>query len=148
IGRYQQPAGSLSRVSIMIKTFLRDGFLRYCIEGLEQNFADCRFIIVDDGKESTINDEWKKVTKYAELRRQGHACIWAQHFDIGFGAKANLAIPEALKRQYVLIGSDDFDFRDPNVRLGVEAMQKVLDACPSLGVVSGRVDSNPYEFCW
>jgi len=34
------------------------------------------------------------------------------------------------------------------VREGVEAMQKVLDAVPSLALVSGRVDGNPYEFCW
>ena len=27
-------------------------------------------------------------------------------------------------------------------------MQKVLDAVPSLGLVSGRVDNNPYEFVW
>ncbi len=34
------------------------------------------------------------------------------------------------------------------MRSGIEDMQKVLDAVPSLALVSGRVDGNPYEFCW
>jgi len=138
---YRQPHGSLSRVAIMIKTFLRDGYLMKCLEGLEQNFPDCKIVVVDDGREARA-----KITRYAELRRKKHACIWLP-FDSGFGAKANAAIPHCNK-EYMLIGSDDFDFSDPTVRPGVEAMQKVLDAVPSLGLVSGRVDSNPYEFIW
>jgi hypothetical protein len=138
---YRQPAGSLARVAIMIKTFLRDGFLMKCLDGLEENFADAKWVIVDDGRECR-----PKITRYAELRRKHHACIWLP-FDSGFGAKANAAIPHC-DREYVLIGSDDFDFSDPRVRPGVERMQTVLDRVPSLGLVSGRVDGNPYEFCW
>jgi len=138
---YRRPPGSLSRVSILIKTFLRDGYLLKCLDGLEENFPDCKLVIVDDGRESRT-----KITKYAELRRKKHACIWLP-FDSGFGEKANAGIPHC-NREYVLVGSDDFDFSDPNVRKGVEDMQKVLDAVPSLGLVSGRVDNNPYEFCW
>jgi hypothetical protein len=37
----------------------------------------------------------------------------------------------------------DNSLSGPAVRPGVEAMQKVLDAVPSLGLVSGRVDNNP-----
>ncbi len=138
---YQQPAGSLSRVSIMVKTFLRDGYLLSCLEGLEKNFADCKLIVIDDGYE-----DGKKITKAADLRRKGH--VWdVMPFDSGFGAKANRAI-QYCDREYVLIASDDFNFLDPAVRPGVEAMQKVLDAVPSLALVSGRVDRAPYEFCW
>jgi hypothetical protein len=139
---YQAPPGSLSRVAVLVKTFLRDGYLMTCLEGLEKNFADAKIVVVDDGYEAR-----EKITRYAELRRKRHSCIWLP-FDSGFGAKANAAIPECLKKEYVLIASDDFNFLDPAVRTGVEAMQKVLDAVPSLGVVSGRVDGNPYEFCW
>ena len=138
---YQQPSGSLSRVSVMVKTFLRDGCLFACLEGLEKNFADCKLIIMDDGYEGA-----RKITKAAELRRRGH--VWQNMpFDSGFGSKANAAIPFC-DREYVLIASDDFDFDNPAVRPGVEAMQKVLDAVPSLAIVSGRVDGRPYEFCW
>ena len=141
LGEYHQPAGSLSRVAIMIKTFLRDGYLMAALDGLENNFPDAKIVVVDDGYEAR-----EKITRYAELRRKGHACAWLP-FDSGFGSKANAAIP-LCDREYVLIGSDDFNFSEPGVREGVEAMQKVLDAVPSLGLVSGRVDRNPYEFCW
>jgi hypothetical protein len=141
VGEYHQPAGSLSRVAIMVKTFLRDGYLKACLDGLEENFADAKIVVVDDGYESG-----QKITRYADLRRKGHACAWLP-FDSGFGAKANAAIP-LCDRQYVLIASDDFDFSDPAARAGVEAMQKVLDAVPSLALVSGRVDGKRYEFVW
>lgn len=141
VGEYHQPAGSLARVAIMVKTFLRDGYLTACLDGLEKNFADTKIVVVDDGYESK-----EKITRYAELRRKGHACQWLP-FDSGFGAKANAAIP-LCDREYVLIGSDDFDFGQPGVREGIERMQKVLDAVPSLALVSGRVDNRPYEFCW
>lgn len=140
-GEYKPPAGSLSRVAIMIKTFLRDGFLFACLDGLESTFPDCKFVVVDDGYEDR-----RKISKAGELRAKGHT--WTNMpFDSGFGAKANKAI-EFCDREYVLIGSDDFAFDAPGVRAGVEAMQKVLDAVPSLALVSGRVDGRPYEFCW
>jgi len=142
LGEHHMPEGSLSRVAVMVKTFLRDGYLFACLDGLEKNFPDARIVVVDDGIEAR-----EKITRYAELRRKKHACIWLP-FDSGFGAKANNAIPECSQREYCLIASDDFDFSDPAVRPGVEAMQKILDAVPSLGLVSGRVDGNPYEFCW
>lgn len=133
--------GPLSKVCVMIKTFLRDGMLKDCIVGLERNFKDAKMVIIDDGY-----DHPTKVTKYSELRRSGHQCIWMP-FDSGFGSKANAAV-KACDREYVLIGSDDFDFSDPRVRPGVEKMVKVLDANPSIGVASGRVDNRPYEYCF
>jgi hypothetical protein len=141
-GTYHRPPGSLSRVAIMVKTFLRDGYLMACLDGLEDNFADAKIVVVDDGYDSK-----EKIVRYADLRRKGHACAWLP-FDSGFGDKANAAIPLCSDKEYVLIASDDFDFSDPAARAGVERMQKVLDAVPSLALVSGRVDHNPYEFCW
>jgi hypothetical protein len=139
--KYQQPTGSLSRVAVMIKTFLRDGYLRICLNGLENNFADTKIVVIDDGYEAG-----EKITRAAELRGKHHA--WTHlPFDSGFGAKANAAIA-LCDREYVLIGSDDFDFSQPGVRQGVETMQKVLDAVPALALVSGRVDGKPYEFLW
>jgi|SRR5579862_9195170 len=142
VGEYHKPAGSLSRVAVMIKTFLRDGYLMACLDGLEKNFPDTRIVVVDDGMEDR-----PKIMRKSEMVRKAHAWLHLP-FDSGFGAKANAAIPDCSVREYVLIGSDDFDFSQPGVREGVEAMQKVLDAVPSLALVSGRVDHRRYEFCW
>jgi hypothetical protein len=146
-GEHHQPAGSLSRVSVMVKTFLRDGHLFACLDGLEKNFSDTKIVVVDDGWETGMNHTFNKITRAADMRRRGHAWLNLP-FDSGFGEKANAAIPECSTKEYVLIASDDFDFSQPGVREGVEAMQKVLDAVPSLAIVSGRVDGNSYEFCW
>jgi hypothetical protein len=145
-GDYPKPSGSLSRVAVMVKTFLRDGYLMACLDGLEKNFADTKIVVVDDGWETGVTSTFNKISRAADMRRKGHAWINIP-FDSGFGTKANAAIAHC-DREYVLIGSDDFDFADPAVRAGVESMQKVLDAVPSLALVSGRVDNNPYEFRW
>lgn len=132
--------GPLSRVNIMIKTFLRDGYMFAATRGIKKYFPECRMIVVDDGHES-----YQKISYYAELQQLGHSVAWLP-FDSGFGDKANEAIRHA-DGEYVLIGSDDFEFT-PLARAGVEKMVKVLDAVPSIGVVSGRVDGKPYESCF
>lgn len=137
--RPRLPEGTLSSVCVLIKTFLRDGFLEAAIRGVQTRLPDVKMIVVDDGFDSS-----KKIALYGSLRQQGHECIWLSR-DSGFGAKANAGV-EVCDRPYVLIGSDDFDFLDPTVRHGIEQMVTVLDNVPELGVVSGRVDRNPYEF--
>jgi hypothetical protein len=63
-------------------------------------------------------------------------------FDSGFGYKSNIGVA-ACRRPYLLIGSDDFDFR--GARPGIEKMVRVLDNS-DLDIVSGRVNDNPYEY--
>lgn len=137
---YQQPNGELSKVSILIKTFLRDDYLFRCLAGLERNFADAKLVIVDDGYESN-----QKIRLYAELRARGHSCVWLA-FDSGFGAKANEGV-RYCDREYVLIASDDFDFSHPGARTGVEKMLRVLEADSSIDIASGRVNGRAYESC-
>lgn len=134
------PEGELSKVCIMIKTFLRDGCLFRCLNGIEANFPEVKIVIVDDGYESA-----QKITLYAALRDKGHACAWLP-FDSGFGAKANAGLAFC-DRPYVLIGSDDFDFSHPSVREGIKRMVMVLDNDPSIHIASGRVNERPYESC-
>lgn len=132
------PTGPLSRVCILIKTFLRDGYLLRSLAGIQRTMPDAKIIIVDDGYESS-----QKIHLYSELRRRGHCCEWLP-FDSGFGAKSNRGV-ELADRDYVLIGSDDFDFGEPCIRGYVEKMVAVLDALPAVGVASGRVNGRPYE---
>ncbi len=132
------PSGPLDRVSIMVKTFLRDGYMKECVRRIRKSLPECKIILVDDGRSHR-----DKIALYAELQDQGHKVIWLP-FDSGFGAKANAAIP-AMDRPYVLIASDDFDFHPEEVRAGILRMLNVLDAEPAYSVASGRVNGNPYE---
>jgi hypothetical protein len=131
------PDGSLSRVTVLIKTFMRDGYLTQCLNSLEPNYRSAKFLIVDDGWH-----EKAKYMRYSDLRLYGHDIV-VMPFDSGFGAKSNQLLSR-LDREFVLIGSDDFNFT-PESRLGVEKMLKVMDARPELGFVGGHVDSRPYE---
>jgi len=130
--------GSLSKVDLLIKTYLRDGLLLKTIDSVQRNLPDVRMVIVDDGFDTP-----QKIRLYGELRRIGHTCAWLPR-DSGFGAKANLGV-HSVDRPYVLIGCDDFNF-SPHARTGIEKMVAVLDGVPEIGVVSGRVDGNAYEF--
>ncbi len=136
--RRSLPAGRLSGVSILIKTFLRDGYLTRCIAGIQKTMPEVKIVVVDDGEESA-----DKIKLQSRLRAEGHIYHWLAR-DSGFGAKSNAAI-QFYDRPYVLIGSDDFDFADISVRRGIERMLIVMESNPELGVVSGRVNNRPYE---
>lgn len=130
--------GAYDSIAVMVKTFLRDGHLYETIDAIEANLPGAKMIIVDDGYESK-----RKIPIYAALRDRGHTCIWMRAFDSGFCAKANEAL-KYLDREFLLIGSDDFDFT-PRAAEGVLKMMTVLRHDESLGMASGRVDGNPYE---
>lgn len=132
------PFGDFSRVCVLVKTFLRDGYLLKTVEGIQKNMRSAKIVIVDDGKESSFKISW-----YATLRRQGHLCQWMP-FDSGFGAKANEGV-KVCDRPYVLIASDDFNFDNPAAAEGVRKLVTVLDNDPTVSVASGRVNGNPYE---
>jgi hypothetical protein len=137
------PQGRLSNVCIVIKTFLRDGFLLQCIAGIQKTLPECKIIIIDDGDADSSPISRQKNLCYETLRRAGHVCHWLPK-DSGFGAKSNAAI-RFCDRPYVLIGSDDFDFSEASVRAGIERMVSVLQGVPDIGIASGRVNNRSYE---
>lgn len=128
------------RISIGIKTFLRDDKLAHTISNIEKNFPDAHMIIADDGRMTPI-----KETIYTRLKDDRGDTIITMPFDSGFGAKSN-AIANALERPYLLVASDDFDFSPVSAAMGVQEIQRVLDVCSPIDVISGRVNGNPYEF--
>lgn len=125
----------INDVSILIKTFLRDAYLYETVNVLQRSIPEAQLVIVDDG-DSTAH----KRSLYHRLRAGGHVVLEVP-FDSGFGFKSN-AGARAANRPYLLVGSDDFDFR--NARPGIEKMVTVLDAGVA-EVASGRVQNNPYE---
>lgn len=128
----------LNKVSIGIKTFLRDEKLFRAVDGILTTMPETHIIIADDGRPAL-----GKELLYEKLTSKGHKVI-EMPFDSGFGAKSN-AIADALVNNYLLVGSDDFDFSPPSVRVGIEKMVEVLEANQKLSVVSGSVDNRAYE---
>lgn len=128
---------NLDKVSIGIRTFLRDGALFEAISGIRDTMPETKIIVADCGEHTEEKDGI-----YADLVREGHKVIWLT-FDAGFGQMSN-RIAEALDTPYLLIGSDDFSFRPPSVRQGIEKLVEVLDNT-DVDISSGRV-FGPYEF--
>jgi hypothetical protein len=134
----KMPEGTpFDNICVFISTFLRDGMLFRCIDSILEHMPGARMVIADDGAETK-----QKIKRYAELRRMGHTAFWLS-FDSGFGTKRNAAI-QHYDRPYTLIGSDDFIW-DADSAQGVLDMLRILASDTELGVVSGRVDGNPYE---
>ena len=129
-----------SRISVGIKTFLRDEKLFYALDGIRHSLPSAQIIVADDGE---MTD--KKDGVYAALEREGHKVIRLP-FDSGFGTKSN-AITNSLSREFLLVGSDDFDFYPSDVARGIKKMESVLDRNLELSIVSGRLAGRrPYEF--
>lgn len=125
----------LNKVAILIKTFLRDRYLFETLQVIEREMPEAQMIVVDDGDQTA-----HKSSLYHRLRQKGHICL-VTGFDTGFGFKSNLGAAAAT-RPYLLIGSDDFDFR--GTRRGIEKLAAVLEAGVA-EIASGRVRNNPYE---
>src|SRR6266478_9107019 len=104
---------TLKDISIGIKTFLRDDKLFHTVASIRRTMPNANMIIADDGEMTEEKDGI-----YADLEREGHKVI-RMPFDSGFGKKSN-AITASLARDFLLVGSDDFNFSPPNVKLGIE----------------------------
>lgn len=128
----------LSKVSILVKTFLRDLHLYDALIAITKTLPECKMIVVDDGDMSV-----RKRDVYKAMRENGHTVIELP-FDEGFGVKSN-AGAAACDTPYLLIGSDDFNFAPPSCRHGIEKMVAVLDGDTNVHIASGRVNNVPYE---
>lgn len=128
---------NLSKISVLITTFLRDGNLEACIGILRSHMPDIKIIVVDDGH---MTD--KKLLMYKALTAAGHTVLLVP-FDTGLAEKRNIGI-RACSTEYLLMGCDDFVF-DNSARAGVEKLLSVLESNPSFALASGRVNNVPYE---
>ena len=132
------PDKDFNRMDVMVKTFLRDGFMIRTTKAIEHFLPGARIILLDDGWQTP-----EKTAHYNDLRSRGHVVVQCD-YDIGYGTKNNLAAP-FYNREFVLRASDDFDFADDNAVRGVRAMFDVLDHDPNVGIASGRMNEEPYE---
>lgn len=128
----------LGKVSVLIKTFLRDAYLYETIATIRREMPELQLIVVDDGNMTHV-----KENTYHDLVDYGHR-VDVVPFDSGFGFKSNRGM-DLCTREYLLIGSDDFDFR--GARAGIEKMVRVLESPTGRAdIASGRVNNNPYEY--
>jgi len=124
---------NLSNVTIAITTFLRPGYLKQALVGCLNNFPECpRIVAVDDGGYTPVAD-WAHSLLPVVLP-----------FDSGLTAKRNAAV-KFTKTPYVLMASDDYDFRAPYVRAGVERLIATLDAHPEISVAVGTFNRKWYQ---
>lgn len=132
------PEKTFQRIDILIKTIHRDGFLIRTMSSIQKHLPGARMVIVDDGRPNHIKNHHYKLAAAA-----GHRIVTTP-YDSGFGAKSNAAL-DHYNREFVLIGSDDFQF-DEKAAEGVRKMVAAADALPDFDIISGRCDAKPYEF--
>lgn len=129
---------SLSDVTILTTTFLRDGCLLECLKRIRKNLPEVHNVVVDDGYPS--DDKQHAV---CALRGWNDDYVLLP-FDSGLPAKRNAGAKE-VRTKYLLMGCDDFDFSISEARTGIEKLVTVLDNNPNIDVASGRRGYEPYE---
>jgi len=129
----------LHKLTIGVRTFLRDEKLFKAVNGILATMPEVEIFVVDCGEYTKEKDDFK-----ARLIDMGHE-VANLEFAVGFGAMSNMLI-DHFRRDYLLFGSDDFDFSPLSVREGIEKMVEILDTT-DVDVISGRVSGHgAYEF--
>jgi len=105
-------------ITFLIKTFLRDEYLKECVKSIQKHYKDAPIIIADGGFSSPEKEKY-----YNSLRKKG-VRIWHLPFDCGICYGRNFLVGQ-VKTPYVLIGDDDFFFEKTT---NVQALKTVLDA--------------------
>lgn len=113
-----------SKVTAIIKTFLRDEYFFECVRSLREAYPKIKIVVADDG--------------YCDARKKAFVEEYCDDyvrmpFDVGLPAGRNLLVEKYAKTPYVLIGDDDFLYtKDTNL----EALYDLMDVCDLAG---GRV---------
>jgi hypothetical protein len=119
------------RISILVTSFLRPGYLKDCLAGIEKNLSECEVIVVDDSGPQHFDDQTER--RFIRLP-----------FDSGLSAKRNAGV-KACATKYLLMGSDDLDFSTVEARAGIEQLLRVLDEHPTVDVAGGHHNNQQYE---
>src|SRR5688572_11973908 len=143
------PTMRTSRVTAIIKTFLRNDYLKRCVDSMLLQYPDIRIGIADDGYPDPAGKsikeripEWKREW-YAKLGEAGHFVI-SMPFDSGLCAGRNELVSMA-RTEFVLVGDDDFAY---DQRARVERMVQFLDEHPEIDLIGGRIiqDGIPRDY--
>ena len=113
-----------SKVTAIIKTFLRDEYFFECVRSLRESYPLIKIVVADDG--------------YCDARKQAFVDEYCDEyvrmpFDMGLPAGRNLLVEKYAKTPYVLIGDDDFLYTQ---QTNLEALYDLMEVCDLAG---GRV---------
>ncbi len=126
------PSIDLSRVTIVIPTFLRPGYFDACLSSILEKLPECKIAVACD--DTLTPEPWpNKNIKFVRLP-----------FDSGLTMKRNYAV-QMVETEYTLLACDDFNFTDPETRRGIERMIHVLDAHKDIDVAVGTYNDRMYE---
>jgi glycosyltransferase involved in cell wall biosynthesis len=104
----------MNDVTAIVKTFLRDDYLKLCVQSLRDTYPDIKIIVGDDGH---ITPE--KARFFHDLGIDYYAMDWDQGI-----CKGRNFLVDKVKTPYVLIGDDDF-FYTPEARL--QDLRKLME---------------------
>jgi glycosyltransferase involved in cell wall biosynthesis len=127
----QRGLSTMRDISILVTSFLRPGYLKDCLAGIEKNLPECEVIVVDDSGPQHFDDQTDR--RFIRLP-----------FDSGLSAKRNAGV-KACATKYLLMGSDDLDFSTVEARAGIEQLLRVLDEHPTVDVAGGHHNNQQYE---
>jgi len=113
-----------SKVTAVIKTFLRDEYFFECVRTLREAYPDIKIVVADDGYPTEAKERFaeKYCNKYIRMP-----------FDSGLPSGRNLLVKKHVRTPYVLIGDDDFFFT-PETNL--EALYDCMEVADLAG---GRI---------
>ncbi len=121
----------MSRVAIMIHTFLRDRQLFSCVEDIKSNFNVPYKIYIGDG--GLLNEE--KLRFYDKLKSEGHEVVYMP-FDISPAKSRNILVNK-ITEEYIFKCDDDFRIKSSDLPKAIEFLNEQED----IGVLGFQVRS-------
>jgi GT2 family glycosyltransferase len=117
------------KLTALIVTFLRDGYLCYCVKTLKTAFPDVDLMVGDNGYPS------EEKARYIADKRGIYMPL---EFDCGI-CRARNSLVGKITTPYTLIGDDDFAYSE---EAKLNEMVEFLDNHPEFDLVGGRIREN------
>lgn len=115
-----------NKLTAIIVTFLRDDYLKICLESLRKTYPEINIIVGDNGR--TSNDKKEMCERY-------EAEYFELPFDCGLCTARNMLV-DMVETPYILVGDDDFKY-DKNAK--VDEMLDFLEVTDDYSLVGGRI---------
>lgn len=119
----------MKNVTFLVVSFLRDGYLRACVESILKTYPQAKILIGDNGYPTDEKVRWFKELETLGVRS------WFLPFDSGVAYGRNFLYNKA-KTPFVVIGDDDFYYTKES---GLDKMYGLVHKNKRIDVLGGRV---------